>query len=160
MTTCPCGSGRALEACCGPILDGAPAPTAEALMRSRYSAFCLRRFEHVERTHAPEAQGDFDRAAIERDAETVEWTGLSILDCVAGGPDDTAGEVEFEANFRQNGMPMVLHERSTFRREGGQWLYVDGTVTTRGKPVRVDKVGRNAPCPCGSGRKFKKCCGA
>ncbi len=29
----------------------------------------------------------------------------------------------------------------------------------KGTPVTVNKIGRNEPCPCGSGKKYKKCCG-
>lgn len=160
MTTCPCGSGQDLDACCGPIVAGAPAPTAEALMRSRYTAFSLGAFAHIETTHTAATRAEVDRAALAHDAETIAWTGLTIRDCVAGGPDDATGEVEFVARYRQDGAPMMRHERSFFHREDGRWVYVDSTIDPKGPPVRVDKVGRNAPCPCGSGKKFKKCCGA
>ncbi|MDP1703376.1 MAG: YchJ family metal-binding protein, partial [Sulfurimicrobium sp.] len=76
MTSCPCGSGRDLGDCCGPIVAGAPAPTPEALMRSRYTAFVLGKLEHIDRTHAPEIRADFNRAEAERTVAEVEWLGL------------------------------------------------------------------------------------
>jgi SEC-C motif-containing protein len=158
---CPCGSGKTLDACCGPIIAGAPVPTAEALMRSRYTAFVRGDLDHVERTHAPEARDGFDRAEMERWARAVDWRGLTIRSSEGGGPEDETGAVEFVARYAEKGgKPQAHHERSTFRREDGRWLYVDGEFNPKGKPVRVEKVGRNDPCPCGSGRKYKKCCGA
>ncbi|MBC7906861.1 MAG: SEC-C domain-containing protein, partial [Rhodospirillaceae bacterium] len=62
MTSCPCGSGRGLDACCAPILNGAAAPTPEALMRSRYTAFTQADLDYLETTLAPEAREDYDRA--------------------------------------------------------------------------------------------------
>ena len=90
---------------------------------------------------------------------SVEWVGLEILDTVNGGVDDDAGVVEFTARYRKDGALLAHRERSNFRREEGRWLYVDGDVNPRAAPRRVDKTGRNQPCPCGSGKKFKKCCG-
>ncbi|MDX8128710.1 YchJ family metal-binding protein [Methylomonas sp. OY6] len=78
MTLCPGGSKLDYAECCGPIIDGAPAPTTEALMRSRYTAFVQRKLDHVERTHAPEIKEDFNRAEAERMAEECEWRSLEI----------------------------------------------------------------------------------
>ncbi|WP_211230863.1 YchJ family protein [Chitinilyticum aquatile] len=69
MSACPCGSKLEYAVCCGPIIAGAPAPSAEALMRSRYAAFVLGELDHVERTHAPEVRDDFNRAEAERIAQ-------------------------------------------------------------------------------------------
>ena len=85
MRPCPCGSGAGLDACCGPIVDGAAARTAEALMRSRYTAYVLGNFCHLERTHAPETRGTFDRAAAEAAAGSIEWTGLEVRATSGGG---------------------------------------------------------------------------
>ncbi len=71
MISCPCGSGAAVDACCEPILKGTPAPTAEALMRSRYTAHVRRDFDYLQRSHAPETRGGFDRATAEREAGGV-----------------------------------------------------------------------------------------
>lgn len=121
MTTCPCGVGRDLADCCGPLVDeGVPARTAEQLMRSRYTAFALGRPEHLWRTWHPA-----NRPA-EVDPGDVDWTGLTILDVVGGGPDDATGVVEFEAHFVDRDGPSLLHERSDFQRRGGRWVYVAG----------------------------------
>lgn len=160
MTTCPCGSGTDIDTCCGPYLGGAPAPTAEALMRSRYTAFVRDDMAHVERTFVREEREKFDLAETEDMFGSVEWQGLEIIDTVAGGVDDETGIVEFTARFKKDGAALVHRERSTFQREDGNWVYVDGDIDLKETPRRVQKVGRNEPCPCGSGKKFKKCCGA
>ena len=123
MTPCPCGSGTAYGACCGPLHDGAPAATAEALMRSRYTAYALGRTDHVFRTWHPRTRPD----EVAPDPG-VTWTGLEVLATEAGGPDDASGVVEFRARLRTAGGPQVLHERSRFERRGGGWVYVDGDV--------------------------------
>ena len=160
MQRCPCGSGAGLEACCGPIIAGAPARTAEALMRSRYTAYVLAAFGHLDRTHAPETRETFDRPAAEAAAGSIVWKGLEIRATSGGSAADETGTVEFAARFVQAGRPGVLHELSSFRRDLGQWVYVDGLANPGGPPRGIGKVGRNDPCPCGSGAKYKKCCGA
>ena len=125
---CPCGRtdarGRPLpyDACCGRYLDHwdeQPAPDAESLMRSRYSAFVLQRADSLLATwHAPQRPPsvDFDPGA--------RWLGLEVRAARSTG-DDTA-EVEFVARHRVAGRAVRLHERSRFVREGGRWFYVDG----------------------------------
>lgn len=159
MVQCPCGSGSELAACCGPFLDGAPAPTAEALMRSRFTAFVHGDLDYVESTHASAVRDSFNRSSAESMLETGKWVRLEVRDVAGGGVDDDAGTVEFVAHFRKGKDALVHHERSNFRRENGRWVYVDGKMNPKDAPRRVEKVGRNDPCPCGSGRKFKKCCG-
>ena len=160
MTDCPCGSKSLLEECCGAIIAGAPAPTAEALMRSRYTAFTLNNFDHIENTHAPEIRKEFNRSAAESVAKNSKWLGLEIREVIAGGVADETGTVEFVTHFLRDGNNFNHHELASFRKEKGNWVYVDGKMNPRSKPVRVEKVGRNEPCPCGSGKKYKKCCGA
>ena len=75
MTSCPCCSGDGLDTYCGAIIAGAPAPTAEALMRSRYSAFVLGDLDYIEATHAPEVRGDFNRSAAESVANDAQVAG-------------------------------------------------------------------------------------
>ena len=159
MTSCPCGSGHGLDACCGAIIAGAPAPTAEALMRSRYTAFVLGDLDHIEATHAPEVRGDFNRSAAESVANDAKWLGLEVRGITGGGAGDEIGEVEFATSFKRHGKEYVHHEIASFRREQGSWMYVEGRMNPKPPPRQVDKVGRNDPCPCGSGRKYKKCCG-
>ncbi|MBL4692142.1 MAG: SEC-C domain-containing protein, partial [Magnetovibrio sp.] len=83
-----------------------------------------------------------------------------IRETSGGGEDDETGTVLFSARFKENGELNVHRELSDFRRENGEWVYVDGKINPQGEPRRVQKVGRNEPCPCGSGKKYKKCCGA
>ena len=160
MAQCPCGSGSNFDECCGPIINGGTlAPTPEALMRSRFTAYVHGDLDHIESTHAKEVRDNFNRSAAESTANSVEWISLEICDTSDGGEDDDTGTVEFAARFKQDGELMVHRERSNFRREEGRWVYVDGKMNPKGKPRRVEKVGRNEPCPCGSGKKYKKCCG-
>lgn len=158
---CPCGSGRSYGACCGPVIDGAPAPTAEALMRSRYTAFATDALQHMHTTLAPEAEDDYDPEAAERWARQASWLGLTIHDTQAGGDDDREGTVTFTAHYRIGGERHAHTEVARFRRGGDddRWLYVDGHAPRPETRTTGPKVGRNDPCPCGSGRKYKKCCG-
>ena len=119
--TCPCGSGAALEACCGPIISGKrPAATAEALMRSRYSAYVLQNEPYLLATWHPGTRPD----SIGFEPGT-KWLGLSVTSARDTGADQA--EVSFVARYRVGGKPAVrLHECSRFVREEGRWLYVDG----------------------------------
>ena len=122
-TRCPCFSGNTFDACCGPILAGAPAPTAERLMRSRYTAFVVEDAAHLLRTWHPTTRPhtiDFD--------PDLEWRRLLVVDREAGGPFDRVGVVEFEAFWREGAERGSLHERSRFVREDRHWYYVDGDV--------------------------------
>ncbi|ABW15161.1 SEC-C motif domain protein [Parafrankia sp. EAN1pec] len=118
---CPCGSHREYAQCCEPFHLGSPAPTAEALMRSRYSAFARGLAPYLLRTWHPSTRPD----RLDLDAGTT-WRALQIVDTVNGGPDDDTGVVEFRAIARSaDGERRVQHERSTFTRIDGRWLYVD-----------------------------------
>ncbi|GAA4353800.1 YchJ family protein [Microbacterium rhizosphaerae] len=120
---CPCGSGEAFDACCGPLLAGQPAPTAERLMRSRYTAFATGDVDHLARTWHPRTRP----TQLDLDPDQ-RWTGLRILTTVAGGEDDADGIVAFEASWAEGGERGTLRERSRFSRRGGRWVYVDGDV--------------------------------
>lgn len=161
MTECPCNSGKNFDECCGPLLDGSQkASTAEALMRSRYTAHVKGNFDHVANTHAPEAQGSYNKAAAEAQSVKTEWVGLEITETIAGGESDDIGTVTFTAQFKEKGDLHAHRERAEFRRVDGEWMYVDGKINPQIEPRTVEKIGRNDPCPCGSGKKYKKCCGA
>src|SRR5262245_27306965 len=134
MALCPCGSGDDERACCGPILDGVPAPTALALMRSRYTAYVRGAIDHLIQTQAVETRGEVDREAVARWSRDTEWRGLEIVATEAGGYDDSEGVVEFVAKGVTRGAPFAQRERSRFRREDGQWVYVDGK--TASEPAR------------------------
>jgi SEC-C motif-containing protein len=122
-------------------------------MRSRYTAHVLGRVDYIVDTHDARTRGGIDRAAVERWARGSEWLGLRI---VAAGDD----VVEFQATYRAGGATLVHHERSRFARRDGRWCYVDGDIVKPAPVRRAAGVGRNDPCPCGSGKKHKKCCGA
>tara|TARA_B100000123_G_C25730682_1_gene429079 strand:+ start:861 stop:1409 length:549 start_codon:yes stop_codon:yes gene_type:complete len=165
---CPCGNRETYGDCCGRFHAGDSMPeTAEKLMRSRYSAFVVRNGDYLAATLAPEKRADFDADGI-RDDQT-QWTGLEIIDRAKGGLLDQTGIVEFVASFIENGQAYQLHERSNFVRRDGKWFYVDGVFPSEGQSAAIAtqgtsavagaKAGRNDPCPCGSGKKFKKCCG-
>lgn len=116
---CPCGSGRADAACCEPYHLGEPAPTAEALMRSRYSAFARRLAPYLLRTWHPLTRPD----RVDLD-EGITWRRLQIVDTVRGGPDDMTGIVEFRAAYRdRSGSAGLVEERSRFDRIDGVWFY-------------------------------------
>lgn len=121
-------------------------------MRSRFCAYLLRDADYVRRSWAPETCPE----DLTLDAR-VQWRRLEIIDAPPVVAEE--GVVEFVAHCLVNGQAQSLHERSRFRLDGGQWLYIDGDVPDAARRP-VDKVGRNSPCPCGSGRKYKKCCGA
>lgn len=156
MTACPCASGLAFDQCCGPVIAGRPAETPLALMRARYSAFIQGEIAFLAATLAPEKRAAMDEAEVARSAKDAEAAGFEVI--AADGEGDEAG-LEYVARFIIRGRPHAHHERARFRREADRWLYVDGQVNPKSAPMRADKVGRNDPCPCGSGKKFKKCCG-
>lgn len=103
---------------------------------------------------------EFDPAEAKSVGAAARWLGLDIIAVSGGGEDDEEGVVEYAAKFRLQGEQRVHHERATFRREGGVWLCSGGEVGPKSAPRHAEKVGRNDACPCGSGRKYKKCCGA
>jgi SEC-C motif-containing protein len=147
---CPCGSGRVYGDCCGPFHRGAALPaTPEQLMRSRYSAYVLFDEEYLRQSWHPST-----RPSALGLSSGVEWLGLKIVD--APMPQGSEGWVEFSARFSQDGRVGLMQERSRFLHEAGRWFYVDGQLHASAKPA---KIGRNDPCPCGSGRKYKQCCG-
>jgi len=162
MNLCPCNSGRAYADCCGPVIGGeCPAATPEALMRTRYSAFVLKKIDHLRESLHPDQRADHDPEATRRWADKSEWVGLDIVNATGGGADDDAGTVEFIARYRQKGTPCTHHEVAEFSRHQGRWYYTDGKMVTPGTQRNEGpRVGRNDPCPCGSGKKYKKCCGA
>lgn len=146
---CPCGTSLPYRDCCQPCHLGVPAATPESLMRSRYSAFVLGLGDYLVETWHPAYLGDLDAKTL-GSQETV-WDHLDII---GSGAQGDLGWVEFRAWFYEQGQLQCLHERSQFVREEGRWRYTQGDINPR-----PSRAGRNDPCPCGSGKKFKKCCG-
>ncbi len=157
MSLCPCGSQLDYQQCCGPAhQDHHQVTTAEQLMRSRYSAHVLGLVDYVVKTYHPSCHAEKQRAGI---AESINsrWCKLEVLNR-AGGSDADEAFVEFKAYFLDGERLYCLHENSRFVRENQLWYYIDGTFPADAAPEFV-KIGRNDLCPCGSGKKFKKCCG-
>lgn len=125
MKSCPCGTGRAYDACCGRLHDGlGHARTAVELMRSRYSAFVVSDGDYLLATWHPKHRP----TRIDFGADQV-WTGLEIHSTEAGGMFDTVGTVRFTAGFVAGGAAHRLHETSHFARIDGRWVYVAATPT-------------------------------
>jgi SEC-C motif-containing protein len=155
---CPCGSGQPYGDCCEPLISGVrPAATPEQLMRSRYSAYVKAGVDYLYGTTHPAHRTGYDHEGTRKWAESAQWLGLEILRSEEA-PADGVGQVEFVARYMENGQQQTHHELGQFRREDGAWYFTEGKMV-RPQPVRVAKIGRNEPCPCGSGAKYKKCCG-
>ena len=161
MQECPCGSGQDLEQCCGPIVDEkTPATTPEALMRARYSAHVLGKTKFLITSLHPSVRGGVKESDLKTPGDALSWQGLAIEETTGGGPGDNVGEVVFTAKYAVHENVNEHRERAYFRKENNQWFYMDGDVDGHTPYRREDpKVGRNDPCPCGSGKKYKKCCG-
>jgi len=144
---CPCGSEKTYEKCCKQYIeDGKKVHNVEVLMRSRYTAFVLKNAKYILETNYAQEVNDKEVKLLEREFDTVEWLQLYVI-------DSTQNEVEFKAYFRDFDEKLhVLHEHSHFVFEDGKWYYRDGVIFK-------SKIERNEPCPCGSGEKYKKCCG-
>jgi SEC-C motif-containing protein len=162
MSVCHCGSGLDYTKCCEPIITGAVvAETAEKQLRARYSAFVVHEVPFIMSTVHPDKVKEYDERGIREWSEKSEWLGMEIRATDKGGAADEEGRIDFVARYRQGGLPQEHHELAEFRKQDGKWYFWDGHFV---KPETVrreqPKVGRNDPCSCGSGKKFKKCCGA
>jgi SEC-C motif-containing protein len=118
-------------------------------MRSRYTAYVLAEEAYLLASwHASTRP-----KALELSTSGVRWTGLRVLRCINGGEGDNRGMVEFVASYHLHGKAEQIHELSRFVFEQGRWFYVHGDL-------QQQKVARNEPCPCGSGKKYNRCCGS
>ena len=147
---CPCGSGDALDDCCGRYHAGLPAPSAERLMRSRYSAYVLGLVDYLKATTLPVQQSSLDLQAMREWSAASTWLGLDVEESQVLGGQPEHARVSFTARWHDRTGEHAQHERSAFVQHNGRWYFIDSTV-----PLHA---GRNDPCPCGSGQKFKKCC--
>ena len=141
------------------ILGKAPAQTAEQLLRSRYSAHVKEQVDYIYNTTHPAQRANVNRNQVADWSRQAHWLGLEILNTKDGQTADESGTVEFVASYREKGKKITHHEIATFKKDDGLWFFFDGEAP---KPTQVirngPKVGRNDPCPCGSGKKYKKCC--
>jgi len=155
---CPCGSGLAYGVCCGPYIAGELNPiSAEALMRSRYTAYVKHAIDYLIDT-CLDGQKRNNRSKTAEWSDKSKWLGLNILS-VSDGKDGNIGTVVFEALYEQKGLMYTHHETARFKKVDNRWYYDDGVVEIRTITRNGPKVGRNDPCPCGSGKKYKHCCG-
>lgn len=158
---CPCGSGKKYGECCKPIIEGtSKAKTAQELMRARYTSYVVGAIDFIINTcDKGKDMPDIDRKATEDWSRESAWHGLTILRTEKGGENDEDGIVEFEADYTLHGMRDKHHETASFKKVNGNWLYESGALKTTTVVRDGKKIGRNDPCPCGSGKKYKKCCG-
>ena len=137
------------------------APTAEKLMRSRYTAYAKGAIDYILDTHHPDGRDEISRDATEQWAKESEWMGLEIIDIRGGAESDSEGTIEFSVRYRGSDRAIVTHhENSTFLKKDGRWYFSDAKMINNPQTRESPKVGRNDPCPCGSGKKYKKCCRA
>ena len=161
IVPCHCGQAIPLEACCGPFLQGTQYPqTAEQLMRSRYTAYALGHIDWIVESQSPDGRAHMDRKATEEWSKRAEWHKMEVLEVQQGQADDAEGIVAFKAYYTLGGEDIEHHEIASFRKEDDTWYFVDG-VEVKPRPFKNTerKVGPNEKCPCGSGKKYKKCCG-
>lgn len=166
MTTesCPCGSNSDFAACCQPIIEQRDvAATPEQLMRSRYTAYATGAIDWVIASNHADSRDEIDREEIERWSADSSWQGLKIVEVEPGESADE-GFVRFRARYRMDGVNHVHRERARFVREDGAWYFHTAFEDVEEVPQLVpvtaaSVVGRNDPCTCGSGKKYKRCCG-
>jgi len=158
---CPCGSNKEYAVCCEPFIAGAAVvSTPEQLMRSRYAAYVVHDVPYIMNTTIAKTRENIDENAVRRWSEQTTWKGLEILKTETAA-DDQTGTVEFVAQYKETDVYVKHHELATFERVDGTWFFVDGTHPEVKQVVNTaPQIGRNDPCTCGSGKKYKKCCGA
>lgn len=158
MSNCPCGSKKEYSLCCGPFLDGDKNPEeAVQLMRSRYTAYVKKDIFYIFDTHLPEARGTLSLESLANWISSSNWLDLTILSTEKGKPGDDYGIVDFKAAYLHKGKKEIHHEISSFVKKDGKWYYE--TYLDENKKERDGlKIGRNDPCHCNSGKKYKKCC--
>lgn len=147
MSPCSCGSQKPLETCCLPVIEKDDADTAEQLMRSRYTAYCLGKFDYVLGTYASEPRNKLSIDALRQGAALTHWLALVVHNA-------SESSVSFSAYYSEQGKLYCLSETSQFVRENTKWRYFSGIPEQTG-PLNLS---RNAECFCGSGKKFKRCC--
>ncbi len=154
---CPCCSGKGYSECCQPLLDAEQsAATAEQLMRSRYSAFTINNVDYLLSTWDSSTRPD----TVDCNTDTIQWQQLEIIETKKGQQSDNKGLVHFKAYYTLDDKQQILNEVSRFVKKSSRWYYLDGTIKSIQHPNQSVSQGKNAPCACGSGKKFKRCCGS
>jgi SEC-C motif domain protein len=167
MNKCPCryleSSDLSFSDCCLPFIEGKiVVQTAEQLMRARYSSYAVGNIDFIDTTQVDVEGEKFDKDEAKKWAESSEWKGLEILKTVKGSTQDQRGVVEFKAHYKDKASEQELkhHETAEFEKMNGKWMFKAGSIHGADPLKRQSpKIGRNDPCSCGSGKKFKKCCG-
>ena len=149
FNSCPCGNNLPLNNCCAPIIQGqVVANSPEQLMRSRYTAYVLKAKEYLLESwdimYRPES------ISFEHE---VHWLRLEITDTHKFNSEDNTGNISFIATSICDDSLVEMKEKSTFIKKNGMWFYQKGELTTTRKTIAL-----NGKCPCGSGKKFKRCC--
>lgn len=126
-------------------------------MRSRFSAYAAHNADYLLATWDTNTRPQHVEFSKEED---LAWERLDILSKKKGQIKDHRGIVEFKAHYKTDGQSYALHEISRFVKRNGRWYYLDGVVKSVGQSTAQSTQSRNAPCPCGSGKKYKRCCGA
>lgn len=153
---CPCQSGKEYADCCEPYINlDQVAPTPEALMRSRYTAYSLNKLEYIEQTMRGKPLEMFDLERAKDHNKETKWLKLEVIDSEIAKSGDK-GTVHFKAYYQENNQNHSLEEISGFSKKKDKWYYDSFKLPK--KPSSL-KIGRNDPCFCGSGKKYKKCCG-
>lgn len=124
---CPCGSSLVYSQCCRPLHEGKSALSAEALMRSRYSAYVMADAAYIHRSWHSSTRPS--KKSLTQPA-AIQWLRLEIMRTEAGQQDDHNGVVEFIAHFSEHDQAQQLHEVSRFTREKGRWVYLDALPTS------------------------------
>jgi SEC-C motif-containing protein len=130
MSLCYCCSGIPFEQCCRPFIkEDRAAETAEALMRSRYSAYVLAAVDYLLKTTHVSTRKSYNASSIKNWAVSSKWLKLEILSREEGMFSDNKGKVEFKAYYLDaKNIPQVHHEYSSFVKENGRWFFVGGKV--------------------------------
>lgn len=155
VNLCPCGWEKPASQCCELYIDGKmAAPTPLHLMRSRYTAYALKRYEYIQSTMKPPASEKFNMENSANWSQTLRWEGLSILNYELKSP--TLGIVSFKAYFDENGQKGIIAEKSEFKKIDDKWFYTDGkSLNPKMKPA----LAPDAPCLCQSKKQYQHCCG-
>lgn len=136
--------------CCRPYIAGAKVPeSAEQLMRSRYTAYTQSRIDYIKQTMAKKAAEHFDEADAKQWADSVKWLGLKVENTYTSKKENNIAFVQYFAQYQSGDRKEFIYETSEFHLHEGKWLYVDGIHHA---------ISKNQLCPCGSGKKFKRCC--
>lgn len=158
MKTCPCGSQKSYEECCGLYIEQQQLPpTPEALMRSRYTAYSQANIAYIKDSMRGKPLLGFNEQDVKKWASKVSWQGLKVIDSRLHPDNSDIGFVEFIASLCSGNKNEAIHERSEFQKHEGKWFYTNALRPQFSKPANIRKIARNAACPCGSEKKYKNC---